>query len=259
MLCRFIMYRAGSTFLALLCGLLFGCYQPAQDQPVTTGGEVAQPEFTTPVESPVSEAEDTAIAEILALVENEDQHGKVLTRNSGGHVVRVNLSSVSTANDDTLAHLQALPELEELFVALPEISDEGLKHLIGLKRLWRLDLEGSAISDVGMETLLQLKSLRDIRVQRCGITDQALSSFAKMQNLTRIRAAQTSISDSGLEHLKGKMNLELLDFRECNLLSDLGIEHLKGLTNLRELKIWGSRITNTGLRASRRAVESARA
>jgi hypothetical protein len=96
------MCRASSPFLAVLCGLIFGCHRPTQDQPLTTGDEVAPRQIIAPVAPRVSEAEEAAITAILALVENEDEQKKVLTLGSGGHVVRVNLSGISTANNDTL-------------------------------------------------------------------------------------------------------------------------------------------------------------
>ena len=233
--------------LTVLCGLLIGCNQQTQDPTPITSDEAASQKISNPVETRVSDAEKAAISKILALVENEDDQKKMLTRNSAGHVVRVDLSSLRGAGDDTLAHMGAFSELEELLAAQPEISDGGLTHLVGLKRLWRLDLEGTAVSDIGMETLLQITSLRDIGVKRCSITDQSFAHFADMKGLTRIRAAQTPITDDGLKHLVGKANLELLDLRDCNLLSDLGIEHLQGLTNLKDLKIWGPQITNIGV------------
>ncbi len=97
---RLQMCRDSSPFLVVLCGLICGCNRPTQDQPITTGDEVAPAQSIAPAEPRVSEAEEAAIAAILALVEREDEQKKLLTLGSGGHVVRANLSGVSAANND---------------------------------------------------------------------------------------------------------------------------------------------------------------
>jgi hypothetical protein len=55
----------------------------------------------------------------------------------------------------------------------------------------------------------------------------------------------TKITGTGLLHLKGLVNLEVLDVSGSPV-TDAGLEHLHGLTELGELNLCGTKVTRAG-------------
>jgi len=193
----------------------------------------------------VASLENDSATAIETLAGDGEGPPKMLQRNAKGHVIAVDLTTIGKRED--VAKLSGLLFLEELHLPLPDVDDESLKSILPLKRLRIIDLSESAVSDEGIGMLKQLPAVEDMNLQRTSITDEAYAHLSEYPKLKRIRAARTFTMDSGLAHLKDKQSLELLDFRDCNLLTDAGLAHLKELRNLKDLKVWGSQITDAGL------------
>jgi hypothetical protein len=61
--------------------------------------------------------------------------------------------SVIGLNDEQVAYLGRLPNLERLNLSHNYVTDEGLRHLRGLKRLELLEISNNAITDAGVDEL----------------------------------------------------------------------------------------------------------
>jgi Leucine-rich repeat (LRR) protein len=164
------------------------------------------------------------------------------------------------ASDDGLKHVGNLRALEELFMwDASAVTDEGIAHLSGLKRLKYLHCTNTQITDESLRVLATLPSLTGISAQENRFTDQGLRYVQDMVRLKELFVglvgphkgpAQSGtlprkpITDAGLVHLKGLVNLTLLDLQTTEVTSD-GLKHLEGLKNLKDLWLSGSAVTDT--------------
>jgi len=229
-------HRRSWPILAVLCGLLFGCSESIPDERPSTNGEAASQNSSTSAEPEVGAAEKDAIRAILALVENDSEEKKVLTFDSDGHVVRADLSGMAAVNDQTLAHLAALPELEELSLQRCSITDQSFAGLAQMRNLTRIRAAQTVVSDSGLEHLKGKTQLRRLSLRATVVGNEGLAYLKTLGNLQRLDLSETIVGNEGLTHIKALPKLADLNLWATRV-GDEGMSHLMELTNLRKLNL----------------------
>lgn len=195
--------------------------------------------------------------------------------------------------DDTLPHLAALKDLEELSTDGIQVTDEGLKHLttltslksaaffhtsFGMKgftgtgfghlkalpRLERLTVAGISMSDEGLAAISQITQLRDFSSWHTHQTQAGNAHLAKLTNLRSLRLGQRlrrydgkpnalSLDDNSLATFATMRSLESLTLFESRF-TLAALRQLKDLPNLKKLNLQGSDVTPSDVEALRMAM-----
>jgi serine/threonine protein kinase len=159
-------------------------------------------------------------------------------------VVSVDCTGLKIGDAD-LVHLEALPELEKLFLFDTPIGDAGLAHVRKMSHLKYLGLSKTAVTNAGLEHLRELPQLEELWLDRTSIGNAGLSHLEGLTRLRRLHLGGTRITDTGLPHLKGLVQLRRLDLRETRVGSGLG--NLSGLIELQSLDLGNTRIEDVDL------------
>ena len=184
--------------------------------------------------------------------------------------------------DDTLPHLAALKELEELGTDGIQVTDDGLKnltaltnlksaaffhtsfgmkgftgtgfgHLKALPKLERLTVAGISMGDEGLEAISQIAQLREFSSWHTHQTQAGNEHLAKLTNLRSLRLGQRlrrydgkpnalSLDDSSLATFAKMKSLESLALFESRF-TLAALRQLKMLPNLKKLNLQGSDLT----------------
>jgi internalin A len=155
-----------------------------------------------------------------------EKAGGVLTRDSGGRVVAVDLRS-SWITDSDMPRIAELRDLRQLDVSLTRISDRGLRAL----------KTAPAIEDLNLYFVEQ-------------VSDESTAIFRNWKHLKRLNLHGTKITDATLEILEGVPSLEWLDIGWAQI-TDTGLDHLSSLNNLRSLATGGNKLTGAALQVLR--------
>ncbi len=161
--------------------------------------------------------------------------------------LRILLIESDNITDDSLDHLTALNDLEELDLtfcnggtdqpvgAAGGITDRGLEHLKALKQLKRLGLEETRVTDDGVERLQQALPNCEIRYR---FIDPLLAALSK--NDGDLKSALELVSSNIEVDEQGQVT-ELALF-----ITDVGMKYLADLTEVKELVLRGN-YTDAGL------------
>lgn len=106
------------------------------------------------------------------------------------------------AGDPVASHLEALPELEHLYLNHSRITDQGLAHLRGLQKLKTIWLQGTAITDAAALHLQQLPRLAELDLSGTRITDRGLKHLESITTLEWIHLTGTDVTHDGVERLR---------------------------------------------------------
>lgn len=82
------------------------------------------------------------------------------------------------ADDQWLAHVARLEDLESLGLSGTGVTDEGVSRLGRLPRLRELDLSGTRVSDAAIPALLRLPALESLSVLSTGISEEGRRRLA---------------------------------------------------------------------------------
>lgn len=190
----------------------------------------------------------------------------------------VSLPMGASVTDKELAHVTAIPLLENLRIPNSRLTDEGMRLLGQCTRLRILEVSSKTITDDGLVHLKELRHLRELHLDRTRITGAGLVHLRALTELEVLDLADSAITDAELAHLNGLPNLRKLNlgdyliFKDGNFdeglraiggilggklapdrkpakpqITDAGLKHLRGLTNLTELSLFGRPITDAGL------------
>jgi hypothetical protein len=96
-----------------------------------------------------------------------------------GDVEEVWFSVDAPITDDILAHLEALPKLQCLWLSDTQLTDAGLIHLTGLTNLECLSIDDRNITNAGLAHLQRLTSLRELCLANTQATDDGISRLKK--------------------------------------------------------------------------------
>jgi hypothetical protein len=174
-------------------------------------------------------------------------------------------------NDDTLAAIGVLPNLDFFYYGGAQFSDDGLKGFAGWKKLKYFGLDhwfgpagskgyvgkglahlaglplegvrlgGGRVDDEAPKALATIKTLEKVDLfHTAGVTDQGV---AALQALPKLKAVVLGpqftprITDRSLEILSHMPTLEMIDITGTWLTYDGGFTHLKKLPKLQTLKL----------------------
>jgi hypothetical protein len=221
--------------------------------------------------SPVS-ADDTEIVKLLKakgaeVTESKGvatavtiQDGSKLTNEDFRLIPRlshVKLLSLSNCLDnERLAQLTVLAELEYLQTNLAQITDDGIKPLVKLTKLKNLKFfhPGKAFSGAGLAHLSEMPNLERLTVAgSLQFNDDGIAAVGKLTQLKEFRTWHAGSTDEGvrkLRHLKNLKSLYLgqrLTYKLPACPTDKTIAILAEMKSLESLQLDEARFTLEGL------------
>jgi len=123
------------------------------------------------------------------------------------------LSLSDGLNNDRLAQLASLAELEYLQTNLAQVTDEGIKPLARLKNLKNLKFfhPGKSFSGTGLAHLAEMPNLERLTVAgSMAFNDDGMAAVAKLTRLTEFRTWHGGPTNEGVKKLKQLKNLQSL-------------------------------------------------
>jgi Leucine-rich repeat (LRR) protein len=209
-----------------------------------------------------------------------EQAGGVVTRDSAGRIVAVDLRS-SWVTDSDMPRLAQLADLKRVDLSLTRISDRGLRALkttpaieeLNLyfaeqisdessaiyrnwKHLKKLNLRGTKITDLTLEILGGVPTIESLDIGWAQITDTGLDHLSSLTNLKSLSMGGNKLTDTALQFLRTMPQIEYLDIGGTQrtdsglwslLLSDAGVQAIASVNELRELRIAGTNVTGRAL------------
>jgi hypothetical protein len=147
-------------------------------------------------------------------------------------------ASVSKLNDDQIAHIAKLENLEWVELKNAGLSDQNLRHFSGLTKLKYLDLSQNKLTDEGLRYLSGL-NLIYLDLSGCeGITNEGLEILSSLSMLRHLRLGDgDNLTEEGFQHLAKLSNLQELSVSSENL-NSFGLVYLKSLSSLKHLGIF---------------------
>jgi Leucine-rich repeat (LRR) protein len=129
--------------------------------------------------------------------------GKVTTAPNlpGDPVIAID-ADTRRLNDEWVAPLGELTDLQELSLRQTRITDKAVASLKDLARLRVLTLSENRISDKGLESLKDLKSLQVLGLSRTDITDAGLPALYGLTGLQAIYLSNTAVTPAGIKKLQ---------------------------------------------------------
>jgi hypothetical protein len=167
------------------------------------------------------------------------------------------LSLSDGLNDERLAQLAGLAELEYLQTNLAQITDEGLKPLAQLKNLKNLKFfhPGKAFTGAGLAHLAGSPSLERLTVAgSLAFNDDGMAAVARLGGLKEFRTWHAGGTDEGVKKLKELKNLksltlgQRLTYKLPACPTDETIAILAEMTSLESLQLEEARLTLAALR-----------
>lgn len=159
-------------------------------------------------------------------------------------------------NDQTLALLSSLTEVENIQTNLIEISDEGTKHFAQFKKLKNLKFFHlpKTFTGTGLAALAELPSLDSLTVAGSfAFGDEGMAAVGKLTQLKNFRTWHAGQTDEGFKKLKDLKNLksltigQRLTYKAPACPSDATLAVLAEIKSLDTLQISEARLTLGGL------------
>lgn len=133
-----------------------------------------------------------------------------------------------------VAQIAALPGLETLVLASPEVTDEGLAVLARAPHLRELDIWASKATGQGLS---KASGLRHLRLGGPMVNDESLHVLGTLASLRSLDVSGEKITDAGLAYLGALSQLQELSLNGGAITGD-GLAHLKSLAaSLKRLQI----------------------
>lgn len=117
-------------------------------------------------------------------------------------------------------------KITQLSLSYSDIDDEALARLANLKQLEWLALSNTQVTDSGLQHLTGMQVLDQLFLEQTEVTDAGLIPISELVSLRELSLAGTKVSDTGLEQLKPLTKLTVLNLEGCNV-SPASIERLK--------------------------------
>ncbi len=138
-------------------------------------------------------------------------------------VVEVRLIDANV-DDDFLARLPELEQLQVLNLSQNAVTGKGLAHLVRLEHLADLDLAYTKVSDDDMATLGEIRSLRRLDLSHNRLSGRGLHRLEPLAGLETIALVATPLQDDGLEKLAALPGLTMCNVFGCRHLTRESIE-----------------------------------
>jgi hypothetical protein len=156
-------------------------------------------------------------------------------------------------NDETLAALPGLDNIERLDVRSAAVTDRGLRHIGALSKLRRLTLERTNVTGTGLAHLQGLPLLQ-LSLAGSPVDDAGLVELPELPALEMLDLSGTLVAGPGLTHLRRLRALGWLDL-SSTLVEDDGLAHLERLPRLTQVWLCGTRVSKEAVeRSSSKAV-----
>ena len=105
--------------------------------------------------------------------------------------------------DACLAHLQALPRLENLSLAGNKITDQGLSQIAAIKNLKVLDLSATEVSDAGLVHLEAMKNLESVDLGATRVTKEGIAQLRMVRPDLKIELEVDPVVEQGVKVSRG--------------------------------------------------------
>lgn len=148
-------------------------------------------------------------------------------------------------DDEGLAHLAGLNDLEALRLNSTGVTDKGMIHLKGLPKLALLELSFTKVGDEGMASVGTLADLHWLALDSNPVTDKGLFHLQGCQKMKSLRLNRLRITDDGLKSLEALSNLTLLELVATKVTDD-GMTTLAKLPRLRSVVLAETKVTEAG-------------
>ena len=150
-------------------------------------------------------------------------------------VVWIELSYKSRVDDQFLANLSVLTELEGLSLRGTDITDAGVESLSNLENLRVINISETKVGDSGFAVLSALPRLKEVKATATSISNAGVRKLTSSA-LTHLTLNDTSIDDEAMEFVAKLEELQLLCLRGTNV-TDLGIKRIRQLQNLQSVNL----------------------
>jgi hypothetical protein len=154
-------------------------------------------------------------------------------------VVSLNLAESNKITGKGLAALRGLDYLQELtldrlvryrhpdwLLQQAPLTDSCLAHLQALPRLENLGLAGNRITDTGLPQIARMSNLRVLDLCATEVTDAGLIHLEGMKNLTEVNLGATRVTQGGLMRLQSaRPDLKIV--LECDPAVEEGVKQLR--------------------------------
>ena len=142
-------------------------------------------------------------------------------------------------DDDGLARLSGLTQLENLHLPDTTVTDAGLVYLAGMSKLIQLDLRRTRVTGTGFASLRGRVPVSGLELSRTKITEEGMIEIGQWTTVGYLDLSDTDITDDSLVHIR-KLRLQEID------LSGTSVTHA-GLSQLNESGL----LTRLGLARTR--------
>lgn len=176
----------------------------------------------------------------------------------------------SNANDDTMALLGKLDNLEQLNLKDTQVTKAGLSLLRPLRHLSLLKLDSQQVTDDNLKVISEIgllntlsvvgwkyvdgaevrsgatTEINSLRLENCHqLTDIGLSEFSHLENVDWVNLRGTLVSDEGLDSLS-RMQLKTLFIGDTGI-TDLGVKKISQFKKLKALRLTNLNISDQAL------------
>ncbi len=162
-------------------------------------------------------------------------------------VDRLNLLAINWSkplNADTIARLDALPQLNYLIITGDNPDPAIWNALLGLKKLKTLDLQGMTISAQRAQSLKTLSNLTGLGLtfMKSEVVESLLPTVVELTQLDQLLLRKSGVTDAALPHIIRMPNLKFLNLEGARI-TDAGLDQLAAVKGLAKLEIPGVKVT----------------
>ena len=109
----------------------------------------------------------------------------------------------------------------------------------------------TSVNGAGLEHLARLSHLEYLYLTNAN--DAVLAHLRGLMNLRVLQLNASNVTDDGLKHLEGLTNLVSLDAQSTSI-TDVGLQHLRDLTSLEGLDLRSTNVTTEGIKNLQQAL-----
>ncbi|HEY4310394.1 MAG TPA: hypothetical protein VGN12_13160 [Pirellulales bacterium] len=160
--------------------------------------------------------------------------------------------SVSSSSEDARFDCSSLGRLSTLRVliiqayGIPDLlSDDEIKELLGLTLLEMLTISSSDITGDGLKALSELPALQSLVLVDALVDDESLRYLDTFPSLSTLGLGGTAVTEKGLEYIRKAPHLRRLKLDHLPL-TDAGMRSLSSLQKLEALSLSHTRISDAG-------------
>lgn len=161
-------------------------------------------------------------------------------------VTSLRLQKCSQLTIEGLKRVEALQDLERLYILYTYTTNECLEPISHLTKLKVLDLRGTKVTDAGVVHLAGMTSLVDLKFRSDAITDAALEDVGKLTNLRSLSLEDCGIRNAGMPALANLTELRSLNLMRT-FVGDKGLEACSKMTKLEYVNLRDTAFGGPGL------------